>query len=68
MSATSLALVFGLAVSPLLTCSSALDTEKNRRVAVKKLSSPFQGVIHAKRCYREMKLLTHMDHENVCNH
>ena len=45
--------------------SSAIDTAENRRVAVKKLSDPFQGVIHAKRCYRELKLLTHMAHENV---
>lgn len=47
------------------TCSSAKDTDKERHVAIKKLSDPFQGVIHAKRCYREMKLLTHMKHENV---
>ena len=42
-----------------------MDTVKNRRVAVKKLSDPFQGVVHAQRCYRELKLLTHMTHENV---
>ena len=34
-------------------------------MAVKKLSDPFQGVVHAKRCLRELKLLTHMNHENV---
>lgn len=34
-------------------------------MAIKKLASPFQGVVHAKRCYREIKLLTHMNHENV---
>lgn len=45
--------------------SSATDTQETRAVAIKKLASPFQGVVHAKRCYREIKLLTHMNHENV---
>lgn len=35
------------------------------RVAVKKLSRPFQSIIHAKRTYRELRLLKHMKHENV---
>jgi len=34
-------------------------------VAIKKLSRPFQSVMHAKRAYREIRLLKHMDHENV---
>lgn len=45
--------------------SSALDTEKNLRVAIKKLSRPFQSAVHAKRTYRELRLLKHMYHENV---
>ncbi|CAI7994036.1 Mitogen-activated protein kinase 14 [Geodia barretti] len=47
------------------TVCSATDTKEERAVAIKKLASPFQGVVHAKRCYREIKLLTHMKHENV---
>ncbi|KAK7877951.1 hypothetical protein WMY93_031379, partial [Mugilogobius chulae] len=35
------------------------------KVAVKKLSRPFQSIIHAKRTYRELRLLKHMKHENV---
>uniref|UniRef100_A0A4W3GIJ5 mitogen-activated protein kinase n=1 Tax=Callorhinchus milii TaxID=7868 RepID=A0A4W3GIJ5_CALMI len=45
-------------------CSS-YDTKTGVRVAVKKLSRPFQSIIHAKRTYRELRLLKHMKHENV---
>lgn len=45
--------------------SSAVDSETNNRVAIKKLARPFQSAIHAKRTYRELKLLKHMRHENV---
>ncbi|GCB69207.1 mitogen-activated protein kinase 14 isoform X1 [Scyliorhinus torazame] len=45
-------------------CSS-FDTISTVRVAVKKLSRPFQSIIHAKRTYRELRLLKHMKHENV---
>ena len=45
--------------------SSAMDTTYNARVAIKKLSRPFQSHVHAKRCYRELRLLRHMNHENV---
>ena len=34
-------------------------------VAVKKLSRPFHSDIHAKRTYRELRLLKHFRHENV---
>ncbi|XP_050978649.1 LOW QUALITY PROTEIN: mitogen-activated protein kinase 14B [Labeo rohita] len=44
---------------------SALDSKTGLRVAVKKLSRPFQSIIHAKRTYRELRLLKHMKHENV---
>lgn len=45
--------------------SSAVNKENELRVAIKKLSRPFQSAIHAKRTYRELKLLAHMRHENV---
>lgn len=45
--------------------SAALDTLTGKKVAIKKLSRPFQCSIHAKRAYREFKLLRHMNHENI---
>uniref|UniRef100_A0A8C5FWM2 Mitogen-activated protein kinase 14a n=1 Tax=Gadus morhua TaxID=8049 RepID=A0A8C5FWM2_GADMO len=45
-------------------CSS-FDEKTCRKIAVKKLSRPFQSIIHAKRTYRELRLLKHMNHENV---
>uniref|UniRef100_A0A8C4H4G8 mitogen-activated protein kinase n=1 Tax=Dicentrarchus labrax TaxID=13489 RepID=A0A8C4H4G8_DICLA len=47
------------------TVSSAYDMSTGLKVAVKKLSRPFQSIIHAKRTYRELRLLKHMKHENV---
>lgn len=44
---------------------SALDTLRSFKVAIKKLARPFQSAIHAKRTYRELRLLKHMNHENV---
>jgi p38 MAP kinase len=44
---------------------SALDTQTGKRVAIKKLSRPFETAIHSKRSYRELRLLKHMDHENI---
>ncbi|MEQ2306477.1 Mitogen-activated protein kinase 14A [Ameca splendens] len=44
---------------------SAFDEKTALKVAVKKLSRPFQSIIHAKRTYRELRLLKHMKHENV---
>lgn len=44
---------------------SAMDTHTNTKVAIKKLARPFQSAVHAKRTYRELKLLKHMKHENV---
>ncbi|KAM4583133.1 mitogen-activated protein kinase 14B isoform 1-T1 [Fundulus diaphanus] len=44
---------------------SAFDEKTGLKVAVKKLSRPFQSIIHAKRTYRELRLLKHMKHENV---
>jgi len=45
-------------------CSSK-DQETEWNVAVKKLSRPFASDIHAKRTYRELRLLKHFRHENV---
>ena len=45
--------------------SSALDNDRKLKVAIKKLARPFQSSIHAKRTYRELRLLKHMNHENV---
>uniref|UniRef100_A0A8C4RK85 mitogen-activated protein kinase n=1 Tax=Erpetoichthys calabaricus TaxID=27687 RepID=A0A8C4RK85_ERPCA len=44
---------------------SAYDMKLRQKVAVKKLSRPFQSLIHARRSYRELRLLKHMKHENV---
>lgn len=48
-----------------IVISSAVDVLTNNRVAIKKLARPFQSAVHAKRTYRELKLLKHMRHENV---
>lgn len=34
-------------------------------VAIKKISNAFDNIIDAKRTLREIKLLCHMNHENV---
>ncbi|XP_020632005.1 mitogen-activated protein kinase 14-like [Orbicella faveolata] len=44
---------------------SAMNTATGEQVAIKKLSRPFQTTMHAKRSFRELKLLRHMNHENV---
>jgi p38 MAP kinase len=44
---------------------SAFDQERQIKVAIKKLARPFQSPIHAKRAYREIRMLKHMNHENV---
>merc|ERR1712156_828787 len=35
------------------------------RVAIKKIARPFQSAVHAKRTYRELRMLKHMVHENI---
>ncbi|OQV25295.1 Mitogen-activated protein kinase 14 [Hypsibius exemplaris] len=45
--------------------ASAKDKESKQNVAIKKLARPFQTTIHAKRTYRELRLLRHMNHDNV---
>ena len=49
----------------LLISSSAVDTVNNIKVAIKKLNRPFQTATHAKRTFRELRLLKHMNHENI---
>ncbi|XP_075215481.1 mitogen-activated protein kinase p38b-like isoform X2 [Lycorma delicatula] len=44
---------------------SAVDTRYGAKVAIKKLARPFQSAVHAKRTYRELRMLKHMNHENV---
>ncbi|XP_022188422.1 stress-activated protein kinase JNK isoform X1 [Nilaparvata lugens] len=44
---------------------TALDNDTKQHVAIKKLSRPFQNVIHAKRAYRELKLMKLVNHPNI---
>ncbi|XP_045023051.1 stress-activated protein kinase JNK-like isoform X1 [Daphnia magna] len=45
---------------------AAWDTVTGQNIAIKKLSRPFQNVTHAKRAYREFKLMKMVNHKNVC--
>uniref|UniRef100_A0A3B3DJQ2 mitogen-activated protein kinase n=1 Tax=Oryzias melastigma TaxID=30732 RepID=A0A3B3DJQ2_ORYME len=47
------------------TVCSAMDQDSKEKVAIKKLYRPFQSLIHAQRAYRELRLLRHIQHENV---
>jgi len=44
---------------------SAVNTETNEEVAIKKIGNAFDNRIDAKRTLREIKLLCHMEHENI---
>ncbi|KAI7733656.1 hypothetical protein M8C21_028599 [Ambrosia artemisiifolia] len=44
---------------------SAMNAETHEGVAIKKIGNAFDNRIDAKRTLREIKLLCHMDHENV---
>lgn len=46
--------------------SSAKDQLTGQNVAVKKIMKPFSTPVLSKRTYRELKLLKHLKHENVC--
>uniref|UniRef100_T1JNQ1 mitogen-activated protein kinase n=1 Tax=Strigamia maritima TaxID=126957 RepID=T1JNQ1_STRMM len=52
-------------LTPVGSGASAIDSSTGRRLAIKKLARPFQTAIHAKRTYRELRMLKHMNHENV---
>ncbi len=45
--------------------SSAKDQLTESAVAIKKIMKPFGTPVLAKRTYRELKLLKHIQHENV---
>ncbi|XP_076597932.1 mitogen-activated protein kinase 14A [Chaetodon auriga] len=47
------------------TVCSSIDQKTSEKVAIKKLYRPFQSLIHTKRAYRELRLLRHIQHENV---
>ena len=42
-----------------------MNSETKEEVAIKKIGNAFDNRIDAKRTLREIKLLTHMDHDNV---
>ncbi|GAB0199937.1 mitogen-activated protein kinase 13 [Grus japonensis] len=48
----------------MLSPCSAIDKKTGEKVAIKKLCCPFQSEIFAKRVYRELMLLKHMQHQN----
>lgn len=43
----------------------ATDIETGKHVAIKKMLRPFQSETHAKRTYRELELLVHLNHEDA---
>jgi c-Jun N-terminal kinase len=45
--------------------SSAWDTVTKQNIAIKKLNNSFQNVTHAKRAYRELKLMKMINKKNV---
>jgi mitogen-activated protein kinase 1/3 len=45
--------------------SAAVNSDTHEEVAIKKIGNTFDNIIDAKRTLREIKLLRHMDHENV---
>lgn len=49
----------------LISFSAAVNAETHEEVAIKKIGNAFDNRIDAKRTLREIKLLRHMDHENV---
>ncbi|XP_073135527.1 mitogen-activated protein kinase 4-like isoform X2 [Henckelia pumila] len=47
-----------------LVCA-AIDKETHEEVAIKKIGNSFDNRVDAKRTLREIKLLRHLDHENI---
>ena len=45
--------------------SSAFDTVRREKIAIKKLVKPFRNETYAKRAYRELKLMKMVNHQNV---
>ena len=52
-------------ISTHTSCSSAKDQLTGASVAIKKIMKPFSTPVLSKRTYRELKLLKHIQHENV---
>lgn len=46
-------------------CCRAKDLVRDQNVAIKKLSRPFQNPTHAKRAFRELKLMGIVNHVNI---
>jgi serine/threonine protein kinase len=46
--------------------SSARDSMANRMVVIKKIGNPFDSPARVKRTYREIHLMKHLKHDNVC--
>ncbi|KAL9328724.1 hypothetical protein ACSQ67_003727 [Phaseolus vulgaris] len=44
---------------------AAVNCDTHEEVAIKKIGNAFDNIIDAKRTLREIKLLRHMDHENI---
>ncbi|THU72360.1 hypothetical protein C4D60_Mb04t11280 [Musa balbisiana] len=53
------------AVSAAALAASSVNSRTHEVVAIKKISNAFDNIIDAKRTLREIKLLCHMNHENV---
>lgn len=45
--------------------SAAVDSETQEEIAIKKIGKAFDNKVDAKRTLREIKLLRHLEHENV---
>jgi serine/threonine protein kinase len=56
---------FHLQPPDLMSLSSAKDQLTGASVAIKKIMKPFSTPVLSKRTYRELKLLKHIQHENV---
>lgn len=49
----------------IVCCSAAVNSQTREEIAIKKIGNAFDNRIDAKRTLREIRLLRHMDHENV---
>lgn len=58
-------MVFFLIIIFFIGFSAAVNSETREEVAIKKIGNAFDNIIDAKRTLREIKLLRHMDHDNV---
>lgn len=65
MHAYFVALLMVTCVYILLLSSAAVNAQTREEVAIKKIGNAFDNQIDAKRTLREIKLLRHMNHENV---